>query len=124
MLALLAQPTIRAAAAASSTSEATLRRWLASPAFERACRRARRDALRQATTRLQAIASDGVETLRAVMNDAKAPAAARVTAARAVIELAYRGFDLEELAERVAALEAAQQHREDSHENAIAHRTT
>jgi hypothetical protein len=99
---------VRAASQVAKVSEATLYRWLAEPAFSTALRQGRRAAVEHSATRLQAIAADAVDALSAVMSDPKAPAAARVTAAKAVIELAQRGVDLDDLAARVAALEAKQ----------------
>lgn len=111
LAALLAQPTIRAAALDARVSEATVYRWLADELFADAYRRARRDVVSHATARLQAASTDAVETLRAVMLDPKVSAASRVSAARAVIELAHRGVEVEDLAEKIAALEAVAQNR-------------
>jgi hypothetical protein len=41
------------------------------------------------------------------MEDPAAPPSARVTAARAVLEMAQKGIELEEVSDRVAALERA-----------------
>ena len=40
------------------------------------------------------------------MDDAAAPAAARVTAARSVLEFAHRAAELEDIEERVRAIES------------------
>jgi hypothetical protein len=42
------------------------------------------------------------------MGDKAAPASARVSAARAVLELSYRGLEVEDLERRLAALEHAE----------------
>jgi hypothetical protein len=53
IIALLSEPTLKAAAASASISETTLWRWLREPAFKDAYRKARSDALAQATAKLQ-----------------------------------------------------------------------
>jgi hypothetical protein len=95
--ALLTAPTIAEAAHAASISEPTLWRWLQREDFQTAYRQARREAVSQALAYLQRVAGEAVDTLRAVMQDAQKPASARVSAARAVLELAIRGVELEDL---------------------------
>jgi hypothetical protein len=106
LLALLEEASITAAARGARIGERTLRRWLAQPAFADSYRAARRDCVKQATARLQHAATDAVQTLVAVMNDTTATHAARVAAARTVLEETRRAAELEDLAERVATLEA------------------
>ncbi len=103
--ALLAQPTIEAAAASLGINPATVHRWLGEPAFVEAYRSARRDAVGQAVTRLQQVSGAAVAVLVQVMADKAAPAATRVNAAKTVLEFSFRAVELEDLAERIAALE-------------------
>ena len=103
--ALLAQPTIKAAAVAAGISEATMWRWLQQNEFHTAFMQARRESVRHAVARLQSTVGDAVDTLAKIMKNAKAPYSARVTAARAVIEYSLKATELEDLAERVAELE-------------------
>jgi len=49
--------------------------------------------------------SEAVETLRSVMADADAPASSRVAAARAMLDLGLKSVEIEDLVERVDALE-------------------
>jgi hypothetical protein len=56
---------------------------------------------------LQQAASDAVTTLQGVMTDAETPAPARVTAAKAVLELALKAGEIEDLTARIEALEHA-----------------
>ena len=67
---------------------------------------ARRNAVQQATARLQTVTGEAVGVLREVMNDKSAKGSERVTAAKAVIELAYKGIDLEDFAKRLEIIEA------------------
>ena len=103
--ALLAQPTIEAAAASLGINPATVHRWLQEPAFVEAYRSARRDAVGQAVTRLQQMSGAAVAVLVQVMADKANPAATRVNAAKTVLEFSFRAVELEDLAERIAALE-------------------
>ncbi len=103
--ALLAAPTIQAAAKAAGVPERTAHRWLHEEAFTTAYMRARRDALRQATARLTRASSAVVSVLLQIAADKDASAAARVTACRTVLEFAYRAEELEDLAARLDALE-------------------
>src|SRR4051812_48329646 len=86
LLALLSQPTICAAAKAARVSERTLFAWLKLPLFATAYREARAEAVSQAVGRLQQASSEAVDTLKSVMQDAEAPAPAKVAAAKIVLE--------------------------------------
>ena len=103
--ALLQCPTMTEAATAAGISEATLWRWLRLPAFQEEYRAARRQAVQQAVTAVQRITSTAVATLEGIMNDATAPPASRVTAARVVLDTALKAVELEDLEQRIAALE-------------------
>jgi hypothetical protein len=104
--ALLTAPTVGDAAKAARVSEKTLRRWLAEPAFAEPYRAARRQALDTAIGTLTAATGEAVVTLRRNMSEA-APPAVQVRAAVALLDLALRGAELIDLAERVEQLEAA-----------------
>ncbi|MGH8060031.1 MAG: hypothetical protein ACREOH_22810 [Candidatus Entotheonellia bacterium] len=91
---------------------ATLRRWLGRQDFQAAYRQARREAVSQAVAHLQQVCGEAVETLRSIMRNARTPASARVTAARAVLDLAIRAVELEDLEARIQALEDAAQWRD------------
>lgn len=103
---LLSRPTIEAAAKAAGVGARTLHRWLKEPAFRDAYREARAETVRQVTVRLQQAAGSAVDALTAVMSDDSAPQAARVSAARVVLETTYRALELEDLDERLRRLEA------------------
>jgi hypothetical protein len=105
--ALMANPTLEAAAGAMKVNPVTLTRWLRVPAFQDAYRDARREAVTHAVATIQAATSEAVETLRAIMRDGNAPAGSRVAAARTILDTALKAVELEDLAARVEALEAA-----------------
>ena len=105
--ALLSQPTILAAAETVGVNEVTIRRWLKDAGFAEAYREACRQVVDSAMGTLQAACVEAVNTLRNVMGDADAPASSRVTAARAVLDSALKARELQDVEERIAALEEA-----------------
>jgi hypothetical protein len=111
IVALLTAPTLTEAALQAGISEPTLRRWLQRDDFQTAYREARRALMSQAMARLQQVTGTAITTLEAIMGDAEATSSSRVSAARAVLELAVRVAELGDLEARVTALEAALQQR-------------
>ena len=104
--ALLNSPTIAHAAQSAGVSESTLTRWLREDGFLREYRLVQREALRQAIANLQAVAGSAVTVLRAAMLDQNATPASRVAAARVILEFSFRGAEIADLEERLAAIEA------------------
>ena len=105
--ALLLQPTLIDAATAIGVDERTLRRWLREHGpFQSAYREARRQIVQQAVVQVQHATGTAVHTLLAVMQDANAPASAKVSAAKTIIETAIKAVELEDLEARIATLEA------------------
>ncbi|HUU98415.1 MAG TPA: hypothetical protein VM487_21995 [Phycisphaerae bacterium] len=106
--ALLTEPTIGAAAKAAGVSERTLRRWLADvPEFGAAYRAARRGVFDSAMAQLQIAATEAVGVLVRAMRNARTKPATRIRAAHLVLNHARRGIDVDDLLERVEALESA-----------------
>ena len=105
VVALLTESKLQDAAKAAEVSRTTLYLWLQQPAFQEAYREARRQAVSRATSRLQQISSEAVEVLREVMNNKSAQPAARVGAAKTVLDMALEATETEDLAARVEALE-------------------
>jgi phage terminase small subunit len=106
--ALLTAPSLAAAAQQAGLSEVTAWRWLKDATFQAAYREARRAVVQHAITQVQQATGEAVETLRSVMQDAEAPASARVSAAKAVLETAIKAVELEDLEARIVALEMQQ----------------
>ena len=104
LAALLTQPTVEAAAGQAEISPATLYRWLADPIFKARYRAARRQVVEHAVSGLQQAAGKAVTALVAIAEDAAAPAAARVSAARAILDQTFRGLETFDLADEIAAL--------------------
>ena len=104
-LALLEHPTVAEAARSVDVSETTLYRWMNETEFRDVYRAARREVVRHSVARLQRACRTAVDTLQAVMESGESPASSRVTAARAVLEMAFKAVELEDIEERLAALE-------------------
>ena len=114
ILALLAQPSVAKAAEACGVPERTLYNWLDDPHFDRAHRRARKLAFRQAIALSQRYAAMAVQTLAKVASDPNVPAAAKVSASTALLKFSRESIELDDLAERVEALEAELKERGDA----------
>lgn len=106
VLALLEHPTLKDAAAAAGVAESTLHRWMQQEKFKAAYMETRRAAVNQSIAHLQSATGEAVTCLRDVMKSTTASDAAKVSAARAVLELSLKAVEIEDLAERVKQLEA------------------
>ena len=106
--ALLAEPTVAKAAIACGVGERTIHRWLDEPAFSRAYRNARRQAFSHAVSLTQRYAPLAIQTLAKIMADPEAPFPSRVSAATALLKVGRESLELDDLAVRIEALEAAQ----------------
>ena len=103
--ALLVSSSVAAAAQAIKVQDNTLLRWLKDTVFQDAYREARRQVVQQAIVQVQHATCTAVQTLLAVMQDAEAPASAKVSAARTILETAIKAVELEDLEARIAELE-------------------
>ena len=92
---------LETAAAAAKVSLRTLRRWRRLEPFSAAVREARQASLEEARSLLRSAALDAVRALQEVVSDGESPPAARVAAARVVLQIAEE----QDLDERLAVLE-------------------
>ena len=106
LVALLAREKIKAAAEESGVGEVTLWRWLQEPGFQSAYRSRRRQMVESAVAQLQADCTVAVRVLREVAEDAQAPASARVSAAKTILEQSISGVQLTDLQAEVEELKA------------------
>ncbi len=106
LVAVLEHETLEAAAEAVGIAATTFRKRTRSPQFIEALREARRAAVRRAAAQLSHRACEAVGVLLAVMRDDLAPHSTRVSAARTILEQTHRAAELDDVEERVAALEA------------------
>lgn len=105
--ALLSCPSIAEAARVAGISEPTLLRWLKDKEFDAEYRAARRLSVNMAVVRLQQVSSSAVDTLLSIMKDEGERGSVRVSAARSVLEMAFKGMELEDMEQRIEALEEA-----------------
>jgi hypothetical protein len=104
ILALLTEPTVEAAARSADVAPATIWRWSQQPDFKSRLRDARRAFVEGAIGRLQAAATEAVDTLR--RNLTCGTPSVEVRAATAILDQAVKAVELFDLAERVEQLEA------------------
>ena len=109
--ALLNCPTVEAAAEAVGIGNVTATQWREDSAFAEQYREATREAMREAAALLQGAAREAVGTLRAVQSEGESEAA-RVSAARTILEMAVKAADLEDVQQRLDSLEQTLQERE------------
>ena len=107
LLALLASNSIAEAAKACRMSQVTLFRFLNDDKFKEQYRLVRSLVMGHAIAQMQRDTQVAARTLREVCEDRKAPAAARVSAAKAILEGATKGAELD-LVARVEELEKMQ----------------
>jgi hypothetical protein len=103
--ALAAGTTNQEAATAAGVGERTVRRRLDDPAFRRQVSEARAALLEQAIGRMAGATTEAADTLRLLLNAESEHV--RHAAAKTLLELASKGIELLDLAERIAALELA-----------------
>lgn len=105
MAALLAQPSIQKAASICGISKRTALRWMQDAGFSERFGKVQLQPLSHATAKLPAASGKAVDVLLAVSNDSRASSPSRVTASRAILELALRAHEDEELEARIRRLE-------------------
>ena len=103
--ALLSHRSIEEAAHAINVAPNTLLRWMQVSEFKAAYRTARREAVGQATARLQQATGAAASTLLKLMVDPNVPAAVRLRAADCIFDHAAKGIEIEDIEERVSELE-------------------
>ena len=103
--ALLTRPTVAQAAVDCALSEATIYRWLATPAFRAALAQAEGEAVAAAGRKLVALAESALDTVAAVMTDPQAPDAVRVRAAEVVLNNLMKFREVIAFETRLADLE-------------------
>ena len=83
----------------------TLSRWMREPNFHEVVERLQRAMFVEAVGLLRTCALDAVRALHDVITDPGSPVTARVGAARAVLDLALRAHEIEEVEARLTELE-------------------
>jgi hypothetical protein len=107
--ALLTHRSVEDAARAVDLNHNTLLNWLKIPVFLKEYRAARREVVHQSVARLQQATGAAGTVMLKLMTDPNVPAAVRLRAAECVFDRAIKGIEIEDIEERVAALEVAAQ---------------
>jgi hypothetical protein len=102
---LLSHSSVEAAAAAAKIGRATAFRWLRDADILERLREARKDAWGRAMAQLQEAGPEAVEALRRTLREAESEAA-RVSAAKAFLEMGLRVVELNDIEDRLTRLEA------------------
>jgi hypothetical protein len=105
IVALLNEPSTKAAAAAAGVAEATIHRWLNDLAFSAALKEARARVFESTLSSLQSASGKAVQVLRDVMDDDKAHPSTRVRAALGIIGAMLKAHEALETEERLRSLE-------------------
>lgn len=105
VLALVSEPSIQRAAMAAKVGETTLHRWLHDDLFLEALHSAKREFVGHAINRLQQASGGAVTVLVEIMDDQDNPPSTRVSAAKIVLEMAFKSTEFESLEVRLAAIE-------------------
>ena len=103
---LLEFPTIEAAASAAGVSRRTVERRMDDPNFLQAYDEARRQLVSCATGRIAARIGRAVDALGEILDNAEVPPAAKISAARAILEYGLKYGELVDVTRRVDRLEA------------------
>lgn len=104
--ALMAGRNIRQAAQECGIGYRTLKTWLASEWFQTEYQAAKKQLLDSTINQLRAIGGEGVAGLHEVVVNVASPAAARVSAARAILEVLLKAVETQDITERLERLEA------------------
>ena len=105
IVALIETGTIKEAAEVAGIGQTTIFRWLQDSQFRRAYREARSRLVEIAISQVQKVCGEAVWVLQGIMNDKALAPGPRVSAARAVLDFAMKGVELEDLKERIEKLE-------------------
>lgn len=108
---MLICPTFEDAYKHAGIAKKTALKYRNDPVFKQAYRQAKRDAMDLVTTQLQQSAMEAVRVLKDVMIDEDTPPTTRVQSARAILDNAYKGIELEDMAERLEQVEAFMEDR-------------
>ena len=106
--ALIANGSIKGAAASLDCTERTLYELMKKPEFKELYTQAKGEILKAATAKLQGNLTGAIDTLAEVMNDKEAPKQTRVNSAVSILQYAARFTETTDIIERLEAIEEAQ----------------
>ena len=107
LTALLGGRSVENAAKEAKINPATVHRWLNDSAFKEAQRLGRRELAEQALGTLQMVTRTAVAVVAEILTDRTKPASVRLRAAQIVIESTTKWLELQDIVQRLEALEQA-----------------
>jgi hypothetical protein len=119
IIALLTNRSVEDAARSVNVAPRTLYRWLSEPLFDKAYRKARREAFGQGTARLQQASGAAVSSILKIMLDQHAPASTKLRAADMVLSHGAKAIEIEDIEARVAELERAAEAAQASQDDGV-----
>ncbi len=105
LAALIVETSIEKASVACGIPQRTIYQWLERPEFSMAYRRARREAFAHAMSIAQRYSPHAIQTLVKIMADNSTASASRVAAATALLKFSRDSIELDDLSQRIEALE-------------------
>ena len=110
LAALLREPTQKAAAASTGVSDRQIREYLSKPEFQEAYRQALSQLVLEASFQARRGYAQALDALREIVTDTGQPPAARISAARSLLEY---GLKLTEQADILAKLDELEKWRDE-----------
>lgn len=110
LAALLREPTQKAAAASTGVSDRQIREYLSKPEFQEAYRQALSQLVEQASIQARRGYAPALDALQEIVSDPGQPPAARISAARSLLEY---GLKLTEQADILAKLDELEKWRDE-----------
>ena len=107
IVALISNPTIKAAATACGVSERYIYGRLRDPAFKEKYDAARREMLEQSTAFIQGITSEAIQKMREVMNDPDASQQTQLNAAESILRNSLKFTEQNDILTQLAELKKA-----------------
>lgn len=105
LVALMSEPNMTKAIEKAGITRKTAYKYLKDEDFNREYMQLRQDMAGRTTSLLLQASSRAVEVLYEVADDEKTSPHARVQASKTILEMMYRGFELEDLQTRIEQLE-------------------
>ena len=106
--ALIAEGSIKGAAASLECTTRTLYERMKKPEFKQLYSQAKGEVLKAATAKLQGNLCGAIDTLNEIMTDPEAPKQTRVNSAVSILQYAARFTETTDILERLEAVEEAQ----------------
>lgn len=106
LMAMLSEPSFEEAVRKAGISRTTAFRYKKDPIFMDEFRKLKKEMIETTTAKLQLASNTAVESLFEVSQSSKSDLA-RVQASKTILDFAYKGYELEDISERIRRIEDA-----------------